>query len=144
VAKTQAKLSAGVVAADAAPAGGGAGIAAPEAGASDFSVRSSQSSSSLQLSLENKNLKQATDDYVKKLSPIVEGKNDVIGYVFAINGNINSADVYSSSGLFSKLWPKLIESSATEAVGEFEKGKTYDQGSLGIAGNAPRCCGLGA
>jgi hypothetical protein len=143
VAQSQVKLSAGVVAADAAPAVAGApppprGQAA--AGASvgtapanaevqriDFSVASSLSSSSLQLSLENEKLKQVVDDYVKKLSPIIEGKNDVIGYVFAINGQINSADVYSSSGLFKKLWPKLIESSSTEAVGEFEKGKTYDQ-----------------
>jgi hypothetical protein len=137
VAQSQAKLSAGVVAANAAPAapavaqaqapaGGGGGTArtTPEA---DFSVSSSQSSSSLQLSLENKSLKQATDDYVKRLSPIIEGKSDVIGYIFAINGQINSADVYSSSALFKKLWPKLIESSATEAVGEFEKGKTYGQ-----------------
>jgi hypothetical protein len=133
VAQSQAKLSAGVVAKDAAPAeaqaqaaggGGGTASATPAPG---FSVASSLSSSSLQLSLENKNLKQAIDEYVKKLSPIIEGKSDVIGYVFAINGQINSADVYSSSGLFKKLWPKLIESSATEAVGEFEKGKSYDQ-----------------
>src|SRR5262245_7083330 len=147
VAKSQAKLSAGVVAADAAPAatapppqaaqaqgaagGGGnalniqnaAGVVLPGA----FSVASSASSSSLQLSLENKHLKQAVDEYVKKLSPIIEGQNDVIGYVFAINGQINSADVYSSHALFKKLWPKLIESSGAEAVGEFEKGKTYDQ-----------------
>jgi hypothetical protein len=144
VAQSQARLSAGVVAADAAPAVAGSPPPPPPgqvaAGASvgtapanaevqrlDFSVASSLSSSSLQLSLENENLKQVVDDYVKKLSPIIEGKNDVIGYVFAINGQINSADVYSSSGFFKKLWPKLIESSSTEAVGEFEKGKTYDQ-----------------
>jgi hypothetical protein len=142
VAQSQAKLSAGVVAADAAPtvagpppppaqgraaAGGGGTASAPsEAQAFDFSVASPRSSSSLQLALENENLKQVVDDYVKKLSQIIEGKNDVIGYVFAINGQINSADVYSSSALFKKLWPKLVESSATEAVGEFEKGKTYD------------------
>lgn len=144
VAQSQAKLSAGVVAAEAAPAkaapppaqvqvaAGGVGngrtaSAGRPARGGDFSVSSSVSSSSLQLSLENENLKQVVDDYVQKLSPIVEGKNDVIGYVFAINGQINSADVYSSGALFKKLWPKLIESSATEAVGEFEKGKTYDQ-----------------
>jgi hypothetical protein len=143
VAQSQARLSAGVVAADAAPAvagppppppgqaAAGASVGTAPANAEvqrlDFSVASSLSSSSLQLSLENENLKQVVDDYVKKLSPIIEGKNDVIGYVFAINGEINSADVYSSSGFFKKLWPKLIESSATEAVGEFEKGKTYDQ-----------------
>jgi hypothetical protein len=143
VAQSQSKLSAGVVAADAAPAvagptppprgqvaaGASAGTAPANAEVQSvelFSVTSTLSSSSLQLSLENENLKQVVDDYVKKLSPIIEGKNDVIGYVFAINGQINSADVYSSSGLFKKLWPKLIESSSTEAVGEFEKGKTYD------------------
>jgi len=142
VSQSQAKLSAGVVAADpeaaalpappaqgqvAAGGGGGTASARPAARGGEFSVASSLSSSSLQLSLENENLKQVVDDYVKKLSPIIEGKNDVIGYVFAINGQINSADVYSSSALFKKLWPKLIESSATEAVGEFEKGKTYGQ-----------------
>jgi hypothetical protein len=142
VAQSQAKLSAGVVAADpavapsspppaqgqiAAGGGGETASARPAAGASGFSVASSLSSSSLQLSLENENLKQVVDDYVKKLSPIIEGKNDVIGYVFAINGQINSADVYSSSALFKKLWPKLIESSSTEAVGEFEKGKAHGQ-----------------
>src|SRR5262249_43666989 len=143
VAGSQAKLSAGVVAADAAPAappppaqtqvatvGGGSAGGGQERDAitrsGAFTVASSASSSSLQLSLENKNLKQATDDYIKKLSPILEGKNDVIGYVFAINGQINSADVYSSHAFFKKLWPKMIESSATEAVGEFEKGKSYD------------------
>jgi hypothetical protein len=144
VAQSQAKLSAGIVAADptvaalpappaqgqaAAGGGGGRGTASarPAARGGEFSVASSLSSSSLQLSLENENLKQVVDDYVKKLSPIIEGKNDVIGYVFAINGQINSADVYSSSALFKKLWPKLIESSSTEAVGEFEKGKAYGQ-----------------
>ncbi|MGE0130752.1 MAG: DUF6569 family protein [Blastocatellales bacterium] len=145
VAKSQSKLSAGVVAADVAPlpadpypasqtqsASSVAGIAAGEQSANssaqafDFSVASPMSSSSLQLSLENKHLKQAVDDYVKKLSPIIEGKNDVIGYVFAINGQINSADAYSSHALFKKLWPKMIESSATEAVGDLEKGKKYD------------------
>src|SRR5215475_4035557 len=139
VARSQAKLSAGVVAADAAPAlpaaaapagtqvaSGGNGT--PRSGSyAAFSVAAPASSSSLQLSLENKNLKQAVDEYVKKLSPIIDGKNDVIGYVFAINGQINSADVYSSHALFKKLWPKLIESSGAEAVGEFEKGKSYDQ-----------------
>src|SRR5215510_5813060 len=141
VAKTQAKLSAGVVAADVAPAmpaptqiaSGGDRSAGDDQNrpalirSEAFSVASSESSSSLQLTLENKNLKQAVDEYVKKLSPIIEGKNDVIGYVFAINGQINSADVYSSHAFFKKLWPKLIESSGAEAVGEFEKGKTYDQ-----------------
>jgi hypothetical protein len=132
VAKSQTKLSEGVVAAEAAPAepvaaGGGGGGARPGRRPAGFSVASEESSSSLQLSLENENLKQVVTEYIKNLSPVIEGKNDAIGYVFSINGQINSADVYSSNALFKKLWPKLIESSATEAVGEFEKGKAFSQ-----------------
>ena len=37
---------------------------------------------------------------------------------FAINGHVNSADVYASSTLFIKLWPKLLRASAIEAVSE--------------------------
>jgi hypothetical protein len=37
---------------------------------------------------------------------------------------VHSADVYSSPALFKKLWPKLLESSAIEALSELEKGKT--------------------
>jgi hypothetical protein len=139
VAKSQMKLSEGVlasrVAADPVSDGGGARAAGgdgADAGNSGrgsslaLSVASPISSSSLQLSLENKNLQETVKNYIEKISPIINGKNDVIGYAFAINGQINSADVYSSHGLFRKLWPKLLESSAIEAVGEFEKGKTYE------------------
>jgi len=51
----------------------------------------------------------------------VRSKSDVIGYVFAINGHINSADVYASRALFLKLWPKLLKASAVEAIAELNK-----------------------
>jgi hypothetical protein len=36
----------------------------------------------------------------------------------AINGKINSADVYVSNALFKKVWPKMLKAAATEAVSE--------------------------
>ena len=45
-------------------------------------------------------------------------KADIIGFVFAINGKLNSADIYSSNGLFRKMWPKLLRASVTEAIAE--------------------------
>jgi hypothetical protein len=60
----------------------------------------------------------STAAYVSKLAPITEGKNDVIGYAFAINGKINSAEVYYSNALFRRFWPKLLRTSAIEAVAE--------------------------
>lgn len=81
-------------------------------------VNSAQSESSLQLAVENPKVQQTADNYIKELSRIVYTKRNVIGYVFAINGHVNSADVYASSTLFIKLWPKLLRASAIEAVSE--------------------------
>jgi hypothetical protein len=91
------------------------------------SVNSVRSKSSLQLSLEDKKVKQTTDAYLKALSQVIAEKKDVIGYAFAINGQINSADVYASSTLFKKLWPKLLKASAVEAVAEKQQDKKFEQ-----------------
>jgi ARG/rhodanese/phosphatase superfamily protein len=91
------------------------------------------SPSSLQLTLENKLVKGTANDYIKNLSSIVNGKRDVIGFVFAINGQINSADVYSSNALFAKLWPKMLEASAIEAIAELkdeEKSQPVDVSAI--------------
>ncbi len=76
------------------------------------------SPSSLQLTLENKELQTAIEEYVAALRGLIEGKPDVIGFAFAINGGVNSADLYASAPLFRKLWPKLLQASAAEAVAE--------------------------
>ena len=89
-------------------------------------VNGAASPTSFQLALENKAVQANADSYVKALGGILEGKTDVIGYVFAINGKINSADVYASSSLFQKLWPKLLKASAIEAVAELRHGEKFD------------------
>lgn len=81
-------------------------------------VRAEDSASSLQLSLENEKVRESADAYIEKLSGIVKGQTDIIGYAFAINGKLNSADVYASNSLFNKLWPKLLKASAIEATAE--------------------------
>jgi hypothetical protein len=89
-------------------------------------VNDSASRSSLQLAMENGKVKQSTDAYTKALANIVKNRPDVIGYVFAINGQVNSADIYSSNSLFTRLWPKLLTASAIEAVAELEKESTNE------------------
>jgi hypothetical protein len=83
----------------------GAPVAAPE------------SASSLQLALENKKLATEQKAYVEALKAAGEASDDVIGYVFAINGAISSGDVYPSNALFRKMWSKLLNAGATEAIG---------------------------
>jgi hypothetical protein len=79
------------------------------------------------LTLEDDKVDQKVERYIRKLSPIIggDGGAPVIGYAFAINGKVNSADLYGSKALFRKLWPKLLKANAIEAVAEFEEGKAF-------------------
>jgi len=86
-------------------------------------VVSRQSESSLQLTLENERVRATTDEYVRALAGIVAKHPDAVGYAFAINGHVNSADVYASPALFRKLWPGLLKATAIEAVAESKAGK---------------------
>jgi hypothetical protein len=79
-------------------------------------VAAPASPSSLQLSLENDKLKQAQTAYIAALQGAGTTGDDVVGYVFAINGKINSGDVYASNALFRKMWSKLLAANVTEAI----------------------------
>ncbi len=81
-------------------------------------VTAASSRTSLQLSLENERVAATVDEYVRRLSNLAEGKSDVIGYAFAVNGEMNSADIYVSNALFKKLWPRMLKAAAVEAVAE--------------------------
>jgi len=86
-------------------------------------VNSPVSGSSLQLAVENGKVQATAESYIKALSDIANRSDDVIGYVFAINGKVNSADIYGSNALFKKLWPKLLKSNAIEAIAELQQDK---------------------
>ncbi len=88
-----------------------------------------QSESSLQLTLEHGKVREAQQEYTRALEKIMKDKNDVIGYSCVINGKINSAEVFASSVLFKKLWPKLLKSSIIEAVAVSGTGGTYKPGT---------------
>ena len=79
-------------------------------------VAAPASPSSLQLSLENEKLKQTQSAYIAALQGAGESGDDIVGYVFAINGKINSGDVYVSNALFRKMWSKLLAANVTEAI----------------------------
>ena len=104
VADAQSKLSSNV----------GAPVAAPE------------SASSLQLTLENAKVKASADNDVAALEKSVDETPDVIGFAFAVNGKMSSADIYGSHELFKKMWPKLLKAAAVEAIAELKKDKTFE------------------
>ncbi len=81
-------------------------------------VTSSQSATSLQLTLENEKVQQARAAFVTALQAKGEAAGDIIGVVVAVNGRISSAESYPSHGLFAKMWGKVLTAAATEAISE--------------------------
>jgi hypothetical protein len=94
-------------------------------------VNNAASDSSLQLALENNKVQETVANYLKALQRASDDESDVVGYAFAINGQINSADVYASSALFRKLWPSLLKASAIEAIAELQRGRKFTQVDAG-------------
>ena len=81
-------------------------------------VSSAQSASSLQLALENEKLIDAQQAYIKALKAAGESDDDIVGYVFAVNGKLNSADVYPSNGAVPQdVGASSSTASAIEAIG---------------------------
>src|SRR5581483_4726840 len=84
------------------------GIAAARAG----------NTTSMQMALEDKGVVNAIEGYTKDLEPMAARDKTVIGYAYAVNGKLSSAEVYESHDLFLKMWSKLLRSSAAEAVAD--------------------------
>ena len=80
------------------------------------SAADERSPSSLQLSLESKALASALEDHAATLGKLPRQHAGAVGYVFAINGRINSGDEFSSAGLFRKLWPRQLKAASTQAI----------------------------
>ncbi len=81
-------------------------------------VRSPLSPSSLPLAVENEAVRRRVAGYVETLGNLLTDQPDAVGFAFAINGRLNSADLYAAPELFRKLWPKLLDAAALEALAE--------------------------
>lgn len=87
-------------------------------GALGQTVSAAESRSSLQLTLENDRLRDEKARYLAALVGAGEAAPYIVGYVFAVNGVINSGDAYASNALFRKMWAKQLDASVTEAIAE--------------------------
>jgi hypothetical protein len=59
----------------------------------------------------------------RKDEGVGKGQTDVIGFAFAVNGQIKGADLYASPELFAAMWSKLLGASALEAIQHQKSGK---------------------
>lgn len=80
------------------------------------SVNAAASPTSFQLTLESDAVRAKVAEYEAALKSAAEDRSDVLGVVFAVNGQVVGAEVYGSNALFRKAWPKLLTAAAAEAV----------------------------
>ncbi len=82
-----------------------------------------QASSSYAGAMQNRNVQAAVDTVAKPLERsydiLIQKLRDenAVGAVVAVDGEIIWADVFASSDLLSRFWPKLIRSYAAESLG---------------------------
>jgi hypothetical protein len=81
-------------------------------------VQQAVSPTSLQLALEDEAVQEKVASYRNALANTLVGKVRVVGYAIAVNGKVTGAEVFGSSTLLAKAWPKAIYAAAVEALAE--------------------------
>jgi hypothetical protein len=85
-------------------------------------LRKLDSTTSYAKTRENKVIQQQVDDIVQPMQKSYESvikqlrEQNAVGVVVAVKGHIIWADMFASTGLLSKYWPKLLQSYAAEAL----------------------------
>jgi hypothetical protein len=90
------------------------------------------SPSSLLLTQTSPPVEEAVSAYTKSLASVAQRSTDVVGYAFAVNGEVKSADLYASPELFRSMWPKLLRSSAVEALRLGHQGNNSPGNAAGV------------
>ncbi|MEM6257687.1 MAG: DUF6569 family protein [Planctomycetota bacterium] len=83
---------------------------------SEYSLGTANSNTSLNETLDSKQVKTLSKEVTDKLGRIANEHDDAVGVAFAVNGRIEEINVYPGNTLFDKVYPRLLESYAVEAA----------------------------
>jgi hypothetical protein len=95
---------------------------APAAGGTASALRELDGTTSYAVSIENSAVKQQMDSITAPVQKSYESvikqlrNQNAVGVVVAVKGKIVWADIFASSALLDKYWPKLLQSYAAEAL----------------------------
>jgi hypothetical protein len=119
VGKSRASMSARVAAAPSVSGDAGGGVGG---GNYSLEMRELNGTTSYAKARENQAVKQEVDSIVQPMQKSYESvikqlrNQNAVGVVVAVKGHIVWADMFASSALLDKYWPKLLDSYATEAM----------------------------
>ncbi|MDB5258694.1 MAG: hypothetical protein JWM14_3389 [Chitinophagaceae bacterium] len=88
-------------------------------------VKSAQSSTSLQLALENDSLLKSKNEYLNHLKGILQNNTQAIGMAVYINNELSEINIYNNHALFRDLSAKLLDAAILEAISEGEKDSVH-------------------
>jgi hypothetical protein len=89
-------------------------------------VRVDESASSMALSLGHPEVEDARTRYTRTLADAADGTTDVVGFAYAVNGELSGANVYGSKELFMQVWPKMLAAAAVEAISRRDSRREFD------------------
>jgi hypothetical protein len=78
--------------------------------------RVTSSSGAFTANFIDKTVTHQLQPYIDSLTDPIAKQERVVGVVVAVNGKIESADIFESTPLFLKLWPKLVKCYALDAL----------------------------
>lgn len=81
-----------------------------------FGHFSANTNTSLNETLDSKQVAKLSRDVAKALGKIAGEHPDSVGVAFAVNGTIEEVNLYPGHTLFAKVYPRLLESYAVEAA----------------------------
>ena len=71
---------------------------------------------SLNEAIDSKKVVEATKDFQKQLGKLFDEHKDAVGFAFAINGEILEVNAFPGNRLAAKIFPRLVETYAVDAV----------------------------
>jgi hypothetical protein len=99
----------------------------------NFKVGNESESENFAANYASEDISKAVEPFVKKLMPAGEAQQ-IVGVAVAVNGKMLSVDVFESTPLFKKFWPKLLKSYALDAVAaEDDKEAGEEPEAIGVA-----------
>ena len=81
-------------------------------------VKENASGSSLELTLDNKELKEMQAEYREHFNDLLT--ENTVGFAYAINGELYTVDIYNNKQLFLELFDKLLTSAIVEAITDLD------------------------
>jgi hypothetical protein len=118
VGRSRSEMTAKVTAAAPTVSGGSGG----SIGAGTYHIRELEDTTSYAKARENTAVKQQVESITEPIQKSYESvikqlrNQNAVGVVVAVKGHIVWADMFASSALLAKYWPKLLDSYATEAL----------------------------